>query len=397
MKFTDTGLKPTILKSLDRMKYIDLTPVQEQTFEHIMANKDVLAEAETGSGKTSACAIPIVHNVDPDLNEVQALVLVPTRELALQYFEEIAQIAKYSEIVPFTVFGGTDMSLQVSKLSHKVHILVATPGRLIDLLHNSPLSLSHVKTFVLDEADEMLKMGFIDDVNFVMSCMIQEHQTLFFSATVPPAISNLIDRYLKDPVKISLYGRKVSPKNLKHCFNHIGPNLRVDRLEKYLSDLDIDQCIIFCNSRIGGEKLHHKIRKRHSSIEFIHGGIDQNRRTSIYNRFKKGKVKIMVATDIASRGLDFSNVTHVFNYDFPRDHEIYTHRTGRTGRAGRHGTAITFVTSRELRTVKKLIANFKIEAEWHGDVPDLNKIKHHAGQSDGKQRHFHKKSNRPSG
>ena len=200
------------------MNYTQLTPIQEQTFDHVMQGRDVLARAETGSGKTSACAIPLIQLLDPSIDAIQALIIVPTRELALQYVDEISQLAQHSKIVPFAVFGGLSIELQKTKLTHGVHVLVATPGRLIDLLYNSKLTLSGVKTMVLDEADEMLKMGFIDDVNFIMSCMMQEHQTLFFSATMPPEIKKLVKTYLKFPVEVELNIDQVAPTNLQHHF-----------------------------------------------------------------------------------------------------------------------------------------------------------------------------------
>ncbi len=383
MKFDEIELKPEVRKALAEMKYTDLTPVQELTFPHVLAGKDVLARAETGSGKTSACGIPLIQNIDPENDRIQALICVPTRELALQYVDEIARIAKHCKIMPFAVFGGMPIDIQKAKLNHGVHVLVATPGRLIDLLYNSELSLSGVKTVVLDEADEMLKMGFIDDVNFIMSCLIQEHQTLFFSATMPPAITHLVNQYLKDPVLVELNKDQIAPSSLEHYFDYVSHNQRLERMEAYLDNNDVVQAIIFCNSRTGGEKLLGKLKKKFDSVEFIHGGIDQARRTSIYNRFKRKEIKFMVATDIASRGLDFSHVTHVINYDFPRYHEIYTHRTGRTGRMGRTGKALTYITEREKRTLRDMLKVNHIEPKWLDKEPDLDNIKKSSGSGKG--------------
>ena len=374
MRFDELDLSPEVQKALREMGYTDLTPVQEKTFSHIHEGKDLLARAETGSGKTSACAVPLMNAIDPELNAVQVLILVPTRELALQYVDEFARVAKHSRVAPFAVFGGMPMDIQLTKLNHEVHVLVATPGRLIDLLCNSTLVLSSVKTVVLDEADEMLKMGFIDDVNFIMSCILNRHQTLFFSATMPPQIKHLVETYLKDPVWVELNVERLAPESLNHHFLYIGRGDRLRRLQEYLHDETIVQAIIFCNSRIGGEKLHGRLRKSFDSIDFIHGGIEQSRRTSIYNRFKRKKITLMVATDIASRGLDFSHVTHVINYDFPRSHELYTHRTGRTGRMGRKGIAVSLVTDHDLGSVKDVLRINRLQATWHGKEPDLKKL-----------------------
>ena len=372
MKFTELGLKPEILKALKKMGYEDLTPIQEKTFSHIISGKDMVATAETGSGKTAACGIPMVQRINTDLNAVQGLILVPTRELALQYVSAISDIAKQSKVIPFAAYGGFSMQIQMSKLEHGVHILVATPGRLIDLIYNSPLSLSEVTTFVLDEADEMLNMGFITDVEFVMSCLIHEHQTLLFSATMPREVKNLTGKYLKDPLHIELNTTQVAPKSLKHCFKPINRNNHLDTLVEYIKDTDPKQAIVFCNSRRNVEKVYDHLKKKFDSVESIHGGLDQGRRTSIFNRFKKLNVKLIVATDVAGRGLDFSHVTHVINYEFPNSLLAYTHRTGRTARMGQKGTAMTFYTRGNLRDLAEVIRTTKIDPVWHGQAPNLN-------------------------
>ncbi|RPJ04899.1 MAG: DEAD/DEAH box helicase, partial [Deltaproteobacteria bacterium] len=343
MKFSELGLRPEILKALTDMGYNDLTPIQEETFDHIRGGRDLLARAETGSGKTAACGIPLVQKIDPSLNAIQALILVPTRELALQYVEEIDNISRHTGVVPFAVFGGFSMEIQKAKLRDKVHVLVATPGRLIDFLYNTiSVDLSHVRTLVLDEADEMLKMGFIEDVDFILSCLIHEHQTLFFAATMPAEIDRLVRTYLKDPVRVELNKEQVAPQSLSHHFRYTGRQPRLTALIEYLTTEKISQAIIFCNSRHHGEKLAKELEKKFESIAYIHGGLEQPRRTSIFERFRRNEITFMVATDVAGRGLDFSHVSHVINYDCPCGLESYTHRTGRTGRMGRSGIAMTF-------------------------------------------------------
>lgn len=371
MKFSELKLAPEILAGLDEMGYEVLAPVQEQTFPHILAGKDMIARAETGSGKTAACAVPIIQMTDPHLKAVQALILVPTRELALQYVEEIANIAKHTDLAPFAVYGGFSMGIQNEKLAHGVHILVATPGRLIDLLYNSPLSLSEVRTFVLDEADEMLNMGFIDDVEFIISCLVHEHQTLLFSATMPNEIKHLARKHLKNPVTIELNLDQIAPQNLEHHFQQVENKRRFEALLKYLKDSQPGQAIIFCNSRVSVDRLISTLREKIKSVEFIHGGLEQSKRTSLFNRFRKKNIKTMVATDVASRGLDFSHVSHVINYDFPRNPNAYTHRTGRTARMGRSGIAMTFLTGHDLRTLKVIIDRNRFEPIWHGRPPNF--------------------------
>ncbi len=374
MKFTELTLKPEILQALDEMGYQDMTPIQEQTIPHILEGRDVLGMAETGSGKTSACGIPLVQQATTHANVLQALILVPTRELALQYVEELGKVAQHAEVATFAIFGGFDMSIQKAKLRHRVHILVATPGRLIDFLWNTDIiDLQQVRTVVLDEADEMLKMGFIEDVDFIMSCLLHEHQTLLFSATMPPEIERLTKAYLRDPVRVELNKDQKAPQSLQHHFQHAGPD-RLGTLVEYLENEQIQQAIIFCNSRDKGGALYRELKRKFPSMEFIHGGLEQDRRISIFNRFREKQIRLMVATDVAGRGLDFTHVSHVINYDFPFSHEIYLHRTGRTGRMGRAGIAMTLVTDRDLKSLKRLVQGNRIEPVWRGQAPDMGRI-----------------------
>ena len=382
MKFTELDIKQKILQALRVMKYSELTPIQEMTFPHILAGKDLLATAETGSGKTSACGIPLVQRIDPDLRAIQALILVPTRELALQYTEEIGRIAQNLNVVPFAVYGGFDMGVQKAKLQDVVHILVATPGRLIDFLYRGKISLSEVQTFVLDEADEMLKEGFLEDIEFVFSCLIHEHQTLLFAATMPADISRLADKYLNQPVRVQLNSQQVSPQSLIHQFQFVAQDARLSMLHSKMNEGSIRQAIIFCNSRINAEKLYLKLKNEHSQVDMVHGGMEQQKRSSVIRRLRNRQVRYMIATDLAGRGLDFSHVSHVINYDFPRSPIAYTHRTGRAGRMGREGIAITLVTHRDLGSAKRLITANRLAPTWIGHQPDFS----HMGSKKGGSR-----------
>lgn len=395
MKFSELDLKPEILKALTNMGYQDLTPIQEKTFNSIIKKRDLLARAETGSGKTAACGIPLVQMIDPSLNAIQVLILVPTRELALQYVDEINRIGKLAGIVPFAIFGGFSMEIQKAKLRDRVHLLVATPGRLIDFLYNSSeINLSSVRTLVLDEADEMLKMGFIEDIDFIMSSLIHEHQTLFFAATMPDEINRLIHTYLNNPVRVELNKTQVAPQSLSHHFQYMERPHRLNALIQYMTKEKISQAIIFCNSRHHGETLMKELGKKFESIEYIHGGLEQSKRISIFERFRKKKIDFLVATDLAGRGLDFSHVSHVINYDYPYGEESYTHRTGRTGRMGRSGVAMTFVTDRELIGLKSLLKKNGIDPIWHGHIPDMGAIRKPYRRQDRKR--FLKKRSRPT-
>ena len=384
MLFSELNLKPEILKALNEMGYEDLTPIQGKTFEHILSGRDLLAKAETGSGKTGACSIPLVQMIDPSIQAIQALILVPTRELALQYVEEIDNISRYTEVIPFAIFGGFSMEVQKAKLRDGVHVLVATPGRLIDFLYNTTtIDLSHVRILTLDEADIMLKMGFIEDVDFILSCLIHKHQTLLFAATMPDEINRLIGTYLKDPVRVELNNEQISPQSLVHHFRHVRFGDRLTALVDYLQEEKVSQAILFCNSRHHGDKLLRDLKSKFDSLEYIHGGLEQSKRTSIFDRFRRNEITLLVATDVAGRGLDFSHVSHVINYDYPVDQETYTHRTGRTGRMGRSGTAMTFFTDKELRNLKALLMNNRLHPVWHGSIPDLQNLQRKGFQRPG--------------
>ena len=394
MLFSELNLKPEILEALSHMGYKELTPIQEKTFGAILSGRDLLARAETGSGKTGACGVPLVHTIDPSINAIQALILVPTRELALQYVDEIHQISRLAKVVPFAIFGGFSMEIQRAKLRDGVHILVATPGRLIDFLYNTTsIDLSSVQTLVLDEADEMLKMGFVDDVDFIMSCLIHDHQTLLFAATMPHEIDRLIGTYLKDPIRVELNRDQVAPQSLVHHFRHMGLRDRLNILVEYLHEKEVSQAIIFCNSRHHGEKLLSELKGKVDSLEYIHGGLEQSRRTSIFDRFRRKDITFMIATDVAARGLDFSHVSHVINYDYPLGLESYIHRTGRTGRMGRSGIAMTFVTDKDLVALKALLQTNRIEPVWRGASPDLQNLSKLKKRGDGKKS-FTKKHNK---
>ena len=373
MKFSDLSLVPDLQRSLGEMGYDEMTPIQESAIPHILEGKDLIGLAETGSGKTSACAVPLVQMVDQNLSELQALILVPTRELAQQYVSEIAKVSRHTDVAPFAMFGGFDMDIQRAKLKHGVHILVATPGRLIDFVWNNPLPLNHIRTVVLDEADEMMKMGFIENVEFIFSWLMHDHQTLLFSATMPREVKRLAETYQTDAVQIELNREQVAPQSLRHCFTVIREADRLKELTTYLKREDIRQALLFCNSRSGSGRLLRDLRGSFNSVEIIHGGLEQPQRTSIFNRFRSLDIKLLVATDVAARGLDFDHVSHVINFEYPYTEDGYTHRTGRAGRMGREGIAMTFVTRRDFGSLRRLLDKTRLEPEWLGEAPDLSK------------------------
>jgi len=406
MKFKDINLRTEIQFALDEMGYEELSPVQEKTFLAIIEHRDIVVMAETGSGKTGACGIPLIQLVDETVNEIQVLVLVPTRELALQFVAELMSIAQYTNIAPVAVYGGVSMDMQRRKLKQGKHLLVATPGRLIDLLHTGDIDFRNLRTFVLDEADEMLNMGFIEDVEFIMSCILIEHQTLLFSATMPREVDHIIRKYLHDPIRIELNKEQIAPSSLVHQFMYIrSPGARESILKDFLRDRSrYRQVLIFFNSRYKGEQFYKSIRRSIPKSEYLHGGMEQETRTYIFNDFKSGELPILMATDVAGRGLDFSNVSHVINFDFPKTEIVYTHRTGRAGRMGRQGTAISFVTGYDLQTCRAVIEQNGITPQWLGKAPPLSEIRpphqkrHHTGVGhSGSGRHFVRHGTRRAG
>jgi ATP-dependent RNA helicase DeaD len=366
MKFTDLDLSRDIMKAITDMGYEEMTPIQEVTYPIIAAGDDLCALAETGSGKTAACAIPLIQKIDPEENAIQCLVIVPTRELCIQYVNEIHKIGVSSGVVPFGIYGGFSKEIQVAKLIHEVHVLVATPGRLIDLMYDGTVSLSRIKCVVLDEADELLQTGFFDDIDFILSCIIHDHQTLLFAATMADDIKILVDKRFRNPRHISLIRERPSPESIEHYFQYVHPRNKLPELMRLLVDDDIEQVIIFCNARHKVDDLYRRIKKEVSDVEYIHAGLSQDKRSSIYGRYRKNKIRYLIATDVAGRGLDFSSVSHVVNWDFPGDGEQYTHRTGRSGRMGRKGTAITFVTRRDIPQLRKLLHKLTIRPLWRG-------------------------------
>jgi ATP-dependent RNA helicase DeaD len=371
MKFRELGLPANILRAIENMGYEDMTPVQEVTYPVIMSGRDLCALAETGSGKTAACAIPLIQKIDTAKNVIQGLIIVPTRELCIQYVDEIGKTAEGSDVVPFAVFGGFSKEIQIAKVKHGVHIIVATPGRLIDLLYDTVVSLSHVKCVILDEADELLQEGFLEDIEFIMSCMINEHQTLLFAATMDDDITKLSHDYLKDPQYISLIKKRAAPVSIEHYFTYLHPNRKGAELKKYLEGEGVSQAIIFCNARHKVDKLFRDMRKHYKDIEYIHAGLSQDKRSSIFRQFKTKKLRYLIATDVAGRGLDFTHVSHVVNWDLPDNGTQYTHRTGRSGRMGKRGRAFTLVIKSDLPKLREIVRTKKITPHWIGKNPLL--------------------------
>lgn len=391
--FADYSLDPSILLALDKMGIEKPSPIQEKTLPLILEGKDVIGIAETGSGKTAACAIPVCQKIDVNLREIQALIVVPTRELCRQYAMETEKIGSKKRVKTLAVFGGQDIRRQLTKLKRGVQVLVATPGRLVDFIRRRKIDLSMVSTFVLDEADEMVSMGFEEDLEYIMDSMEQEHQTLLISATMNEEVNRIADERMKSPERIVLTSKQKTPAKIAHKFLYVGD--RKKRTEALVDQLDIEelnQCLIFCEARIQTERLCRDLKGRIENIDFLHGGLRQNIRTRIIDKFRKGKTKHLVVTDVAARGLDFSGVTHVFIYELGRDSNTYLHRTGRTGRVGREGVAISLVTPHERALVKKVFK--EVNGTWIGTPMPSGKAPKFGPKKFGGRKFGKKKPNR---
>lgn len=367
--FSQFSLDPAVLAALEKKGYTEPTLVQKEAIPHILAGRDLIALAATGSGKTAACSIPICHKVDPKRVEVQALVIVPTRELALQYATEVQKVGNVKGVKAFAIMGGEDAGIQLAKLKSGVQVLVATPGRLIDFIFSRSISLEHVETLILDEADKMLSMGFYEDLEFIIQCLNHEHQTLLFSATMSKEINVIAKHHMKDPVELKLQSEEASPAHIDHRFLYCSHGERDEMIIQQIEELKPKQAIIFCHSRIQVEKVTRGLQRHFPSTDYLHAGMTQQIRTSVTNKYRSGKIKYLVATDVASRGLDFSNVTHVFIYELADDPLLYIHRAGRTGRNEKEGMVITLVTNKELHRLKNVLKVLKQEANWIGTPP----------------------------
>ncbi len=368
MKFSELNLPRTILSSLQKIGFKELTPIQEATYPVILTGRDLCALAETGSGKTGACAIPLIQRVDSKSKTIQGLVIVPTRELCVQYVDEIHRIALKTPVEVFAAYGGFDKSIQVAKIKYGVHILVATPGRLMDLMYDGVVDLVDVKCVILDEADRLLEDGFLEGIEFILSCIRHEHQTLLFSATMNEETKKLANDCLKNPENISLISNRAVPKSIEHNFSYVNQGIKEKVFFDYLRREKVSQAIIFCNTRHMVDKLHRVMRKHFRNAEYIHAGLNQSKRSSIVRRFRAKKIYYLIASDVAGRGLDFSHVSHIINWDFPRV-EQYAHRTGRTGRMGRRGHALSLVTRRDIPAVREVLRITKIIPHWLGLNP----------------------------
>ena len=353
--FADLKLSEPLLRVVKELGYESPSPIQAATIPILLANRDVLGQAQTGTGKTAAFAFPILSRIDIKQSTPQALVLTPTRELAIQVAEAFQRYASHIpgfHVLP--IYGGQSYGSQLSALRRGVHVVVGTPGRVIDHLEKNSLDLSRVKTLVLDEADEMLRMGFIDDVETILQKTPKTRQTALFSATMPSAIKRIAQTYLRDPAEVTVAAKTGTADNIRQRYWLVSGMHKLDALTRILEAETFDGMIIFSRTKLGTEELAGKLQARGFSVAAINGDIVQQQRERTIQQLKDGKIDILVATDVAARGLDVERISHVINYDVPHDPESYTHRIGRTGRAGRSGEAILFITPREKNLLKAI-------------------------------------------
>ena len=371
--FGNLAISRHIASAIKDMGFEEPSPIQAQAIPILMEGKDIIGQAQTGTGKTAAFGIPIVERINPRIRKVQALVVTPTRELAIQVAEEISKIGRYKGIKTLPIYGGQSIDRQIKALNYGVHIAIGTPGRLLDHLRRNTLKIDSTNIVVLDEADEMLDMGFVEDIQAILEYTPEEKQTLLFSATMPIEIIRLSRRYLKNPETIKVSKDEITAPLIEQVYYEVRENQKLDGLCRLFDCENITRSIIFCRTKRGVDELSSSLQARGYQVEGLHGDLSQMQRNKVMKMFKEGGVEHLIATDVAARGIDVDNVSHVINYDVPQDPESYVHRIGRTGRAGKTGIAVTFVTQREFRQLRLIekIANTRITPR---KIPSLNEV-----------------------
>jgi ATP-dependent RNA helicase DeaD len=365
VNFKELGLSPDIQQALDELGYEDPTPIQEQAIPELLGGHDVIGQAQTGTGKTAAFGLPLLQYLDPENNEVQAIVLTPTRELCIQVTQALRSYAEHLDIEIVAVFGGAPIRSQQSQLRSGAHVVVATVGRMMDLMSRRSLVLTAARYVVLDEADEMLDLGFIEDVEKILRMCPSGRQTALFSATMPPPIQKLAEGYMYDPTTISITPETLTVDKIQQAYVEVPAKEKGARLVELLKTEEPEQAIIFVRTKIGASKLEKMLKDKGLDVKALHGDLSQGVRDGVMISFKDHRVKLLVATDIAARGLDVDHVTHVINYDVPNSSETYVHRIGRTGRVGRTGRAITFVTPDQKDEIARIERDVKTKiGEW---------------------------------
>ena len=375
--FQDLPLTGEILRSIKELGFESLFPIQAQAIMPLLEGKDVIGQAQTGTGKTAAFGIPMVQRLDREIRGVQGLILVPTRELAVQVAENMASFAKYARAKVLAVYGGESINKQVHALSNGVQIVVGTPGRIIDLMERRVLNLGSVKMVVLDEADRMLDMGFVEDIEFILSKTPRERQTSLFSATIEQSVMRVCNKYMKNPQKILVSKDEIALTQMKQYYTLVNQGGKFDTLCDIIRSEGVNKAIVFCRTRRETSKLSDQLYRKGYRVQALHAGFTQAQRDRAINDFRSDRLSLLIATDVAARGLDIEGITHIINYDVPMDAPVYFHRIGRTARKGEEGTAITLVSYGEMSDFNniKALTKTKIEEIKSTTVNDESPIK----------------------
>ena len=361
--FKDLPLSGEVLKSIAELGFDSLFPIQAQAIIPLLEGKDVIGQAQTGTGKTAAFGLPMVQRLNAQVRGVQGLVLVPTRELAVQVADHMAKFSKYNKLRVLPVYGGESINKQIHALAGVVHIVVGTPGRIIDLIERRVLNLSSVKVVVLDEADRMLDMGFIEDIELILSKTPKDRQTSLFSATIDQSVMKIANKYMRNPLKILVSKDEIALTQMKQFYTVVNQHSKFDALFSILSRDEVDKAIIFCRTRRETSRISDQLNRKGLRVQALHAGFTQAQRDRAISDFRCGRLNLLVATDVAARGLDIQGITHIINYDVPMDPPVYFHRIGRTARKGDEGTAITLVSYGEMSDFNNIKALTKTKIE----------------------------------
>ncbi|MCT4612318.1 MAG: DEAD/DEAH box helicase [Clostridia bacterium] len=375
MEFKDLQCSEDTKKALAEMGIVTASPIQEKAIPVIMEGKDVLGLAQTGTGKTAAFVIPVIEKVEAGEKYPQVIIVCPTRELALQVTDEVEKMIKYHRgVTSITVYGGAPIQRQIQKLKRGPQFVVGTPGRILDLIRRKALKLGMVNTVILDEADEMLNMGFKEDIETILENVDDNRQTLLFSATMSKQIKAITNRYLDNPERIEIKRKEVTSKNIDQKFIKVNEKDKIEVISRLMEVDDPNLSIVFCNTKRSVDEVVGKLQKKGYICDRIHGDIKQEQRTVVMERFRNGHMEILVATDVMARGIDVDGVETVFNYDVPQENEYYVHRIGRTGRAGNKGTSYTLVNNREKRKLQEITKYIKTDIA-EVKAPSIDKVK----------------------
>ncbi len=375
LRFEEFEIDERILRAVEDMGFEEASPIQAQAIPELLEGKDVVGQAQTGTGKTAAYSIPLLMSIEPELKKPQAVVLCPTRELAIQVADEIRKLAKYmSDIKVLPVYGGQEIVKQIKSLKNGVQIIVGTPGRVMDHMRRKTVKFDEVKMVVLDEADEMLDMGFREDMETILAGTPDERQTVMFSATMPKPILDIAGRFQKDPYVIKVVRKELTVENIEQFYYEVRPKNKPELLCRLIDIYNPKLSVVFCNTKRQVDELISELKGRGYFADGIHGDMKQQQRDRVMSDFRSGKTEILIATDVAARGIDVDDVDVVFNYDLPQDEEYYVHRIGRTGRAGREGVALSFVSGKEAYKLKEIerYCKTKIKAK---PVPSMDDVK----------------------